>query len=560
MPPKNNRNFIRGRIVQRNRRRRDFINLIAELRAIDPEAAAILQGEEAEEEEEEEDVNQEELEHEYEEEAMQLRLPQRVLPRRPQQQQPQQQQVNQMMMMMPPARVPVRRERVDELPQGPNRNANGQRRRAREEDIPRGFIRHANGHYRQAVSWMFTIRLRNDPAVVNYWPTDEQLEVDANGAYILPYVIPTLQELRRRNRGQADIPQHIVYQLERGDNGLVDDNGEGLFGDGYHYQGYIEFPEKVSALDICRVMGWLVVNGWDMRDIWLEPRAGTREAAIAYVTKDDTAVVLSNHFIDLIRGELSQEQYDEVEEEQQQQGDYFRIYEGEPRAPDVVETNNRVLAMIQQGADYADVLKAFPNYVMSKTNGVKAAIDALRPRHMKFRRVVVFVHWGDSRTGKSKAVGQAEGVENETGFFEMDPNKVYIKSDDEMYWQNYNTQEVLFIDEMVPVTASKQNRWDIAKFLKILDGQPLPLPIKHGSPVDAAWTRVYITSNHAPHTWFPGADPRNIEALYKRLETGGITRYVDSSNPENLRDYQNEVAAGMFERDRRNVIIQDAVY
>lgn len=498
---------------------------------------------------------------------------------------------------VPVERIPLREPRRDPEPdiRAARQVRQGVQQRAREQpaphlpmrrieqrqaQLPRGLIRYANNNMRQSVSWMFTVRLYDDPEMINYMPTPpavENIYVDDEGVPARVYVVPTVDQIRRAV-GQIAAPVFILYQLEQGINGLLDDNGHGIFGDGYHYQGYMEFTGKVTATEICRVMGWRPDAGWNMLDIWLEPRGGTRDEAIAYVTKDETAVFVPQNFADLLNDENQDIEHinnDEegvvlqvVEGEPRPEGGeeaveeivplvHFRVNNGVMRPMDAVETNHAVLKMIQENPNYKAVLEKFPGFVLSKNAGVHAAIQTYKARSMAMRNVQVFVHWGDSRTGKSRAVGMAEGELKENGFYEMDPDKVYIKNDDETYWQKYDSHPVLFIDEMVPVIANAQHskRWDIKAFLNVLDGQPLPLAIKYNDPVNAAWTKVYITSNHPPRAWFPGASPANIRALYRRLETGGITKYVDGSDPELLEAHQLEVASGQFVRDRPNVVI-----
>ena len=426
----------------------------------------------------------------------------------------------------------------------------------RRQNEPMGNIRYANGQLRSAVSWMFTLRLSNDPRRVNYFPyaQDPHRIQRVNGQYVRPYVVPTLRQLGARRNA----PQFILYQLEMGDNGVLGHDGRPLH-DNLHYQGFMEFPGKVSAVEICLAMGWTPALGWNMGDVWLEPRQGRKEDAIAYVTKDDTAFAVSEHVADFALGDINEQEFadaiDRLEDNEQGQMDYFRREDGQQRPPDAADMAGIVTHMIQEGASYHDILMAYPSYALQRTYGIKAAIDAIGEKKggkLRHRQVQTFVFWGDSRTGKSRKIAEMEGDEE----LVMDQSKVYVKNRKEHYYQHYVDQEVLVLDEFVGANGAE--KMTIDDLLQILDGQNLSLAIKHGSPRFARWKRVYITSNIAPRLWFPNADPAQLEALYRRLETGGITKFVDSDKPASVLAHEAEVVSDTYKRDRANVVIRSS--
>lgn len=503
---------------------------------------------------------------------------------------------NNMMMMMPQQRdrvprapIPARGERPeqrvvlprpqqwrrpnandddDEEQQAPQnvmprvRHGMGNPQRPRQD--PTGNIRFANRVLRSAVSWMFTLRLSPDPRRVNYFPdppTLAGLAQDANGAWVRPYSVPTVNQLQFRPHA----PQFIVYQLERGNNGAVDQQGNLIHGNGMHYQGYMEFPNKVSALEICAVMGWNELFGWNMLDVWLEPRAGRREDAIAYVTKDDSAVDVDETLRDFTLGDIDSDQVTEninnqfqlaIEEVNYQPPPDvpIRPRSGEPRPADAVELAKAIEAMINEGASYLDIFKIHPGYALSHPAGIKAAIAAVADAKggvLAHRDVKTFVFWGDSRTGKTRRIAELEGDEN----LVMDKNKVYIKSRTEQYYQHYTNQEVLVLDEFVGGTTGKMT---IDDFCAILDGSNLSLPIKYESPRFARWVRVYITSNIPPRKWFPNATPEQTDAMYNRLKTGGIIKFVNTNKPASVAAHQAELDSNTYLADRPEVIFKDS--
>lgn len=461
------------------------------------------------------------------------------------------------MMMRPAVPRPAQGlpQRGRNLPQGRHVPVRQQGRRPNE---PMGTIRHANGQLRSAVSWMFTIRLSNDPRRVNYFPyeQDPRRMQMLNGRYVRPYVVPSIASLN----GRRNAPVFLLYQLEQGNNGVLDHNGNPLH-DNLHYQGFMEFESKVSAVEICAVMGWTLDNGWNMGDVWLEPRQGRKQDAIAYVTKDDTAFAVHDLVADFALGEINANQFandvNRLGEGEDGPLAYFRQEEGQQRPPDAADLATIVTNMIEQGASYHDILKAYPSYAMQRSYGIKSAIEAIgerKPRKLKHRPVQTFVFWGDSRTGKSRKIAEMEGDEN----LEMDAAKVYIKNRKEDYFQQYVDHEVLVLDEYVG--ASTGERIKVDDLLRLLDGQPLSLSIKHESPRFAQWKRVYITSNIPPRLWFPGADKKQLEALYFRLETGGIYKFVDTSKPESVEAHEAEVISQTYLRDRANVIMRPSAH
>lgn len=428
----------------------------------------------------------------------------------------------------------------------------------RRQDEPMGNIRYANGQLRSAVSWVFTLRLSNDPRRVNYFPyeQDPRRMPRINGRYRQPYVIPTIASLG----GRRNAPRYLLYQLEMGNNGVLGHDGNPLH-DNLHYQGFMEFDSKVSAIEICVVMGWLVQNGWNMGDVWLEPRQGRKEDAIAYVTKDDTAFAIHDLVENFATGVLTAEEFqdsvNDLEDGEDGPLEYFRREEGQPRPPDAADMAGIVTNMIQEGASYHDILMAYPSYALQRTYGIKAAIDAISEKKggkLKHRDVKTYVFWGDSRTGKSRKIAEMEGDAD----LVMDQGKVYVKNRKEHYYQHYTDQEVLVLDEFVG--AHGGDKMTIDDLLQILDGQNLSLAIKHGSPRFARWTKVYITSNIPPRLWFPTAAPAQLEALYRRLETGGIWKFVDTDKPASVEAHDAELISQTYQRDRANVIMRSSTW
>lgn len=84
-----------------------------------------------------------------------------------------------------------------------------------------------------------------------------------------------------------------------------------------------------------------------------------------------------------------------------------------------------------------------------------------------------------------------------------------------LWWDGYEGQETILFDDFYGEIC-------LTQMLHILDRFPLTLPVK-GSMVPAMYTRVIITSNDPPETWYNSLNhsPSSIGALMRRLTTCG---------------------------------------
>jgi hypothetical protein len=111
----------------------------------------------------------------------------------------------------------------------------------------------------------------------------------------------------------------------------------------------------------------------------------------------------------------------------------------------------------------------------------------------------VEVHWGAPGSGKTRGVYEKHGVEN---VFTL------IADNNACWFDGYEGQDVLLIDDF--------KGWIVySLLLKLLDIYPLRCPVK-GSFTYAAWTKVYITSNYAPSTWYNDVD---MAAMLRRIHS-----------------------------------------
>nr|WAE42726.1 MAG: replication associated protein [Cressdnaviricota sp.] len=106
--------------------------------------------------------------------------------------------------------------------------------------------------------------------------------------------------------------------------------------------------------------------------------------------------------------------------------------------------------------------------------------------------------WGATGTGKSRMAWEEAG------------EAAYIKNPCTKFWDGYQAQETVIIDEF-------RGRIDISYLLRWLDRYPVTVEIK-GSSRPLCASRFWITSNVEPQYWYPDADPMSVAALLRRLD------------------------------------------
>jgi len=246
---------------------------------------------------------------------------------------------------------------------------------------------------------------------------------------------------------------YLVYQKERGENGTV------------HYQGYLEASRRVrlsQLKDIHQGIHW-------------EIRRGSQAQAIAYATKCDTRI-----------------------DGPWEYGEKFVGFPG--RRTDLVAVADR----IRDGSTIETISDEFPAESIQYRRGILDSIRAVR--RSQHKRVIrsgleVFVYWGDSGAGKTRSVYETEGIENVYTLTECHNGTVWF--------DDYDYEPVLLIDDF--------RGWiKFTMLLKILDIYPLRIPIK-GSFENAAWKKVYITSNHPIEDWYRSESGHCLSALRRRI-------------------------------------------
>lgn len=136
-------------------------------------------------------------------------------------------------------------------------------------------------------------------------------------------------------------------------------------------------------------------------------------------------------------------------------------------------------------------------------NCIKNAVGVIRYEENKtcIRKVEVIIYYGKSGTGKSYRAHT------------LYPNayKVNRKQGNQIWWDNYNNEDTIIIDDFDGGVMSFDS-WKI-----ICDGYPMQLPIK-GGWTSAAWTRVIITTVDRPENWWNCENYlNNPKQLFRRI-------------------------------------------
>lgn len=118
----------------------------------------------------------------------------------------------------------------------------------------------------------------------------------------------------------------------------------------------------------------------------------------------------------------------------------------------------------------------------------------------QWRQVEVFYLWGETGTGKTRSVREA----NPIVFCPIDSNTG-------TWWTGYNGEKVILFDDF-------RGTVPLHTFLKWLDGYPVQVPV-HGGATFLNAEKIYITSNVPLEELYRNCDQRSRDALRRRINT-----------------------------------------
>lgn len=226
-----------------------------------------------------------------------------------------------------------------------------------------------------------------------------------------------------------------------------------------HLQGYVEFtaPMRMAA-----VKTFLASSS-----VHLEPRKGPRDAAIAYCRKEDSRAGGPWEHGDL--GDLR---------------------------PGKRTDLDQLAERLRDGGSIRELIEDSPGQFVRYHRGLENLHNRMQQERARpFRKLTVMVYHGLAGVGKTR-----RAIDESGGDF-------YILDQGERVWfDGYDGQGTLIIDDFYGWIKYGQ-------LLRILDGYPYRCEIK-GSFTWALWTKVFITSNKAPDTWYSAG---LTEALARRI-------------------------------------------
>lgn len=163
-----------------------------------------------------------------------------------------------------------------------------------------------------------------------------------------------------------------------------------------------------------------------------------------------------------------------------------------------------IFAMIEEGADNAEILREFPS-AMNRLNHIETARQTLLEElfRKEFRQLYVEYIWGATGVGKTRSIMEKFGYEN-----------VYRVTNYQHPFDGYHGQDVILFDEF-------RSSLQIADMLKYLDGYPIMLPCRYADKV-ACFTKVYLVSNIPMEKQYPNIqreEPETWKAFLRRFKS-----------------------------------------
>lgn len=148
-----------------------------------------------------------------------------------------------------------------------------------------------------------------------------------------------------------------------------------------------------------------------------------------------------------------------------------------------------------------DLIEQFPIEFCKYSRGLdRIRVLAAKRAARHYRPIEVHVLWGDPGTRKTDRTG-----------LNRDHDVFSVACGDTFPFDNYDGEGTIVFDDFY-------GQLRCADMLSWCNGQYGAVTIKHGAAY-RAWTKVYITSNTAPDTWYPNV-PQNVRrAFLSRLTT-----------------------------------------
>ena len=296
-----------------------------------------------------------------------------------------------------------------------------------------------------------------------------------------------------------------------------------------HIQGYIEFNKTTTFNQVLEVLPKTMRDIGHNTDTPFHPcifvRRGTQQQAIEYCKKQESRMTPESFLREcrIYNDKLT---------------DFEPIEFGAPARQGASESKktglDEALDTITADTTVRDFALANRAIYVRYHQGIEKLINHAREdRKTKTQTTVIF---GDSGAGKTYGVFQ---------FAREQKMKVYklphIPADGKIWWDGYDTQEIVLIDEYEPKSTS------LVYLQQLCDAYQHKVPYKGGF-ANFAPKYIFITSNHHPYEWFSGLNVTTFKAFSRRLEKviayGGSYsgRDTDVKRKEIELTYENYVA------------------
>lgn len=154
-----------------------------------------------------------------------------------------------------------------------------------------------------------------------------------------------------------------------------------------------------------------------------------------------------------------------------------------------------VAKKIKEGGTMSTIADQHPDLLIKYAKGLQTLMRVSRDPPPTFRGLFVQLFWGETGTGKTRTA------------YEFDKD-LYAVPTGGRWWDGYDLQKTILIDDFDP------NDWKLSFLLRVLDGYPLQVEFKGGFTW-VYYTRVYITSNIDPMSWYEFDQRR--DALFRRI-------------------------------------------
>lgn len=263
--------------------------------------------------------------------------------------------------------------------------------------------------------------------------------------------------------------RYIIFQLERGEEGTP------------HYQGYVEFTDRMSMSKIHLILGF--------ERIAMYYRRGSREQARDYCKKEDTRIEMWKEFGLWIKSRGQSHILERMIESAQNGVSLDNALDSDFRTvlPRYYRFYEKILALSWKQRAKVQFL---------------TAREALDKNLDLVQKVIALI--GLTGTGKTRYVYDQHPFEDIYKWTGGSGSK------GSTFFHDYQGEPVILLDDF------GKGQLSYRLLLQLTHFYPMRVDTK-GDTVYLPWTHVYITSNKDPFRWYPDED--SIDELLRRITT-----------------------------------------